>query len=139
MKLYTAKVRLNGDRDHEVIKYNLTAPEMKLLEHIHVSAKGHPTLVDVVHTGNVTRSDAKERARLANEYTKGELVEDRGEKLIQQLFGVGGVPLPQEYEPPVPTVVEDFEAEDEAEEVITPVEAPVRSRPRRREAADVMG
>ncbi len=57
MKLYTAKVRLAGDRDHEVIKNNLTAAEMKLLEHIHVSPKGHPTLVEIVHTGMVEEYD----------------------------------------------------------------------------------
>jgi len=128
MKLYSAKVRLAGDRDHEVWKHNLTAAEMKLLEHIHVSVKGHLTLVDVTHTGNTTRTDARERARLAAEYTKGELVEDRGQKMIQNLFGVGGVPLPQEYEAPVQTMVEDFDPADEDEEVITPVEQPVRTR-----------
>lgn len=129
MRLYTAKVRIGGSRDHEVIKHNLSPAEMLLLQHIHVSPQGHPVLIDIKHTGDVKRTDAKERARLADEYSRGELVENRGEKLIASLFGVAGVPLPQEYVAPEPVVVTNFEVEDAEEEVIVPVEAPVRAKP----------
>lgn len=138
MKLYSARVRLAGSRDHEVTRHNLTPAEMKLLEFIHVSAQGHPTLVDIEHTGSVNRSDAKERARLvAMEYSHGELEEDRGEKLLTRIFGLPGVPLPQEYVPPTPVEAVEYDPEeDEAEEVITPVEPVVRTRAsRRREEA----
>ena len=133
MKLYSARVRLNGDRDHEVDKHNMTAAEMKVLEALHPSAKGHPTLVNIVHTGNVKRSDAKERARLAQIYSKGELVENRGEKIINGLFGVAGVPLPQEYVAPEPVEAVEYSAadEDDEDEVIEPVAPPKRSEPKK--------
>lgn len=122
MKLYSARVRIGGSRDHEVNKTNLTAPEMKLLERLHVSPQGHPVLVDVKHTGDVNRSDTKERARLAAEYSHGELVEERGKKLIESMFGLaGGMPLPEEYVPDVPVQKEEFTYEDDEEEVIVPV------------------
>lgn len=141
MKLYSARVRIDGDRDHEVDKHALTAAEMKLLEMLHVSKQGHPTLTNIKHTGDVNRSDAKERSRLAMLYTKGELVEDRGEKIITGLFGVAGVPLPTEYVAPVNTVVENYEVEDEEDEVITPVAPPVRSTPKtsKKTVEDVVG
>ena len=124
MKLYSARVRIGGSRDHEVDKHNLTAAEMKVLESLHVSPQGHPVIINVVHTADVTRSDAKERARLAELYSKGELVENRGEKIINSLFGVAGVPLPQDYVAPEVVVVNDFSVEEESEEVITPVAQP---------------
>jgi hypothetical protein len=136
MKLYTAKIRIGGSRDHEVVKHNLTGAEMKLLEAIHEGPQGHPVVVDIKHTGNVTRSDAKERARLADIYSKGELTENRGEKMISALFGVAGVPLPQEYVATEKTVVEAFEVEDEIDEVITPVEEPVKAEPKRSKKAE---
>ena len=135
MKLYTAKVRIGGSRDHEVLKHNLTGAEMKLLEAIHEGPQGHPVVVDIKHTGSVNRSDPKERARLADIYSKGELTESRGEKLINSLFGMSGVPLPQEYAATEKVVVENFEVEDELEEVITPVEV-VKAEPKRSKKAE---
>lgn len=128
MDLYTCKVRLAGSTDHEVIKHNVTAPEIHLLAAIHHGEGKQAAVVDIVKTGTVNRSDAKERARLADTYTKGELVEDRGFKMINAMFGVAGVPLPQSYV--APEVIHHVEfnpgEEDEVEEII-PVEAPVRS------------
>lgn len=125
MRLYTAKVRIGGSRDHEVVKHNLTAPEMKLLEQLHVSPQGHPVLMDIKHTGDVNRIDAKERARLAAEYSRGELVEDRGAKLINGLFGLPGVTLPHEYIADIPAEAVAYDPDSDAEpEIITPV-APV--------------
>lgn len=128
MDLYSCKVRLDGSLDNEVIKHNVTAAELHVLERIHYGQGKHPAVVDIVKTGTVNRTDIKERARLADIYTKGELVEDRGQKIITGIFGVVGVPLPQTYV--APEVVENVEynlGEDEEAEVITPVEAPVRS------------
>lgn len=124
MKLYSAKVRIGGSLEHEVIKHNLTAAEITLLFHIH--GGNHPTCVDIVHTADTNRSDAKERARLAAEYTKGELSNDQGIKLIQGLFGVNGA-LPQEYVPPVEEVEETVVPLDESDEEIVPVAAPKRT------------
>lgn len=128
MDLYTCKVRLNGSTDNEVLKHNVTAPEIHLLAMIHAGEGRQAPVVDIVKTGSVNRSDAKERARLADGYSKGELVENRGAKMINALFGVAGIPLPQTYiEPEVIKAVEFNPGEDEEEEVITPVEAPVRA------------
>lgn len=138
MRLYTAKVRIAGSLEHEVIKHNLTAAEIHLLTHIH--AGKHPVVVDIVHTGDVkNRSDVKERARLAEIYSKGELVEDRGAKLLTSLFGLPGVPLPQEYiEPPKDEPVEyidDLNAEPEVIETLPP-RVIKRSEPKK--AADTL-
>lgn len=125
MDLYSCKVRLAGSLENEVIKKNVTAAEIHLLKLIHTGQ--HPGVVDIVKTGYVkNRSDLAERTRLASEYTRGELVEDRGNKLITALFGVSGVPLPQTYVAPVdePTevVVEDGTSK---EEIISLEEIPV--------------
>lgn len=128
MDLYTCKIRLDGSADNEVIKHNVTAPELHVLESIHRGQGKLPPVVDIVKTGSVNRSDIKERARLAELYTKGELVEDRGQRIITSMFGVAGVPLPQTYV--APAVVENVEynpGEDEEDEVITPLDAPVRA------------
>ncbi len=128
MDLYSCKVRLNGSTDNEVLKHNVTAAEIHLLAMIHRGEGRQEPVVEITKTGTVNRSDAKERARLADTYTKGELVEDRGTKMINALFGVAGVPLPQSYvAPEVIKPVEYNPGEDEDEEVIVPVEAPVRA------------
>lgn len=128
MDLYSCKVRLAGSLDHEVIKHNVTAPEIHLLAAIHAGEGKQAPVVDIVKTGTVNRSDAKERARLADTYTKGELVEDRGSKMINAMFGVVGVPLPQTYVAPEVIVHTEYDiGEDEEVEVIVPVEAPVRA------------
>lgn len=143
MRLYSAKVRIGGSRDHEVVKHNLTAPEMKLLEQLHVSPQGHPVLIDIKHTADVNRTDAKERARLALEYSRGELVEDRGNKLINSLFGLPGVALPQEYIADVPVEAVAYDPDSDAEpEVITPVAPVARTKiklPEKKEPAELVG
>lgn len=128
MELYSCKVRLDGSLDNEVIKHNCTAAELHLLASIHAGQGRHPPVVDIVLTGTTNRSDAKERARLADLYSKGELVEDRGFKMIQAMFGVAGVALPQTYVAPEQFDTTEFiPGEEEEAEVITPVEAPVRA------------
>lgn len=128
MDLYSCKVRLDGSLDNEVIKHNVTAAEIHVLAAMHNGQGKHPPVVDIVKTGTVNRSDAKERARLADTYTHGELVEDRGSKMITGMFGVAGVPLPQVYvAPEVFEPVEYNPGEEEEAEVITPLDAPVRA------------
>src|SRR5262245_14074882 len=122
MHLYSAKVRLNGNINNEVRKENLTAAEIHLLRELH--AGPNDPVVEIVHTGYVDRTDAKERRRLAQEYTRGELIEDRGEKLIRGLFGVDGVPLPAQYVAPITEQLEVADADDGEPEKIIPVEKP---------------
>lgn len=125
MKLYTAKIRIKGSLEHEVVKHQLTAAEIAMLSHIH--GGNHPPVVDIVHTANVNRSDAKERARLAEAYTSGELTSDNGARIVNGLFGVNG-PLPQDYVVPTFEAVETVTPLDDSKETITPVDIPVRTK-----------
>lgn len=125
MKLYKVKVLLAANHANQVWKENVTAAEIKLLEHIHVGE--NPSVIEIEHTATTTRTDRQERARLLAVY--GEYKLGQGETLIRNLFGVEGVPLPQSYEPPV--VVEAAERDDViplSEETITPVEPIVRAK-----------
>ncbi len=48
--------------------------------------------------------------------------------MIQGMFGVAGVPLPQTYVAPEVFVPTEYNpGEDEVEEIITPIDAPVRA------------
>jgi hypothetical protein len=127
MEIYKAKILLGSKYDHQVWKENLTAAEIKLLEHIH--AGENPCVVDIEKTGSVNRSDRKERARLLSVY--GEWKMGRGASLIKELFGVEGVPLPQVYEAPVPMEVAAVEVDEDdgEEEVYVPTEPIVRTKP----------
>lgn len=120
MKLYSAKIRLAGNTDNEVVRYNMSAAELKLLEFVH--AGKHAAVVDVKHTGDVNRTEARERDRLAGNYSKS--TPDSfllGPKLVEKLFGVGGVPLPLEYAAPVFAAIETYDLDGDSDEVITPV------------------
>lgn len=75
MKLYSAKIRLQGDVRDEVRKENLTKAELKVLKVIH----GNDAIHDVVETGVAKRDEAAERDRLAVIY---------GEPRIAKIFGV---------------------------------------------------
>jgi hypothetical protein len=132
MKLYSAKIRLAGNPDNEVIEHNLSAAEILILQRIHgkpgiLGGGNHTPVVDIVHTANTNRTDARERARLAAKYTAGELSQENGAKIVQALFGVNG-PLPQEYAEPKFEPVEDIVSIDEGDEQITPVEPIVRTK-----------
>lgn len=134
MKLYTATVQINAEPDNQVVKHKLTAAEMKVLEFVHAGKK--PVLIDIQETGKVNRKDRAERARLAQNYSRGELA---GDALVQKLFGVDGVPLPQEYEAPIIQAIEEInldEPDDEEYEMIDPsTTKPVRALT----AADIVG
>lgn len=120
MKLYSARIRLAGNSDNEVVKENCTAAELKLLEFIHAGKAAAVT--DVKHTADVNRTDAKERTRLAGIYSKSTQNEFlSGPALIEKLFGVTGVPLPVEYVAPTFQPIETVEAEGDSDEEIIPV------------------
>jgi hypothetical protein len=116
----------------------VTAAEIKLLQYIHgKSEHGKEPVVDVVRTGRVNRSDHNERIRLATRYSElaDNGVLDQGPAVIQKLFGVEGVPLPQVYEPPVFAPIEDMQLEEVApeDETVETVEPePVAAPPIRR-------
>ena len=99
MKLYKALVRINGSLLNEVAKDNLTAAEIMVLQRIH----GDDAVQNVIETGAVKgRSGAQERERLAGIYRAGGPDIDRknrveGKRFIENIFGVAGVPLPEEY------------------------------------------
>lgn len=127
MKLYTATVQINAEPDNQVVKHKLTAAEMKLLEVIHAGKK--PVLIDIVHTGKVNRKDRAERARLDQIYCQDALAGTKWHGLIQKLFGVDGVPLPQAYEAPIIQAVEVFDLDDEEAEVEDMLDNSVRAVP----------
>ncbi len=120
MKLYSAKIRLGGNSDNEVVKDNMSAAELKILEFIHAGKAA--SVIDVKHIADVDRTEAKERARLASIYSKSTQNEFlSGSSLIEKLFGVAGVPLPVEYVAPVFEQIETALPEGESDEIIVPV------------------
>lgn len=124
MKLYSAKINLAGNPDNQVLKHNMSAAELKVLEFIHQGKS--PALLDVKHTGDVNRTEARERVRLAGIYSKssreGFLP---GVAIVEKLFGVSTLPLPDVYVAPTFEPIEVFDVEgDGEEEVITPAVAP---------------
>lgn len=124
MNLYTVTVNLNGSSDNQVILHNVTAAEIRLLQYIHgKSENGKEPVVDIEHTAETTRNDRQERSRLLDKYRELEL--GKGAAIIEQIFGVAGVPLPQVYEAPVFAAVEEAVDEDsQIDEVVTPIEKP---------------
>ena len=141
MKLYSAKIRLAGNSDNEVLKHNMSAAELKILEFIHAGKA--QTLVDVKHTGDVNRTESRERTRLSQIYSKS--TQDahlNGAQIVEKLFGVASQPLPAEYAPPVFAPIETYNPDAEGvDEVITPVveedePMPVRSPVPKKSALD---
>jgi hypothetical protein len=123
MELYSVTVNLNGQVANQVTKHNVTAAEIRLLQHIHgQSENGAEPVANIVQTATTTRSDRQERARLLAEYRNWQL--DQGSPLIEKLFGVAGVPLPKVYEPPVLEAIEDDPGEEDIGEIVTPIDAP---------------
>jgi hypothetical protein len=117
--LYSAKIRLAGKIENEVVKNELTAPEIYVLRHLH----GADAVLDIKATKQkVRRSEDQERARLAKLYRNGP--ETAGERLVAGIFGVAGA-LPTT----VPTVsfAEVEEYDDSKDEIVT--EAPIERTP----------
>lgn len=105
MQTYSAKIRLGGSLYNEVLRTDLTVPEILLLQSIHTSAEGEG-VVDIKPTGKeafddvfndddpdrrvpkkVLRTEKDERKRLMAMY-------DPTGKKMTKIFGVGN-PLPQ--------------------------------------------
>jgi len=128
MKIYNIKLRVNGELFTEVRKQDVTAAEIAVLSFLH---KGADAIVECEECGSVKRSDRAERKRLAANYHFGELP---GAAIVQRLFGVDTLPLPQEYTPVVEEDVTDAILEgdeDDDKEVIvrTVVAAPLAEKP----------
>lgn len=84
MLTYSCKVRLGDNLQNEVRKSGVTAPAIVMLRAIH---GGEGSVVDIVNDGEIKISDGEVRDDLVREY---------GAARVQQILGVGGVPLPQE-------------------------------------------
>lgn len=112
MKLYKTRVRLGGNILNEVWLYNVTAAQLMVLCEIHKGGDNFP-LAEVTETGSVQRTDARERERLRREYHEWNL--GNGEKLLRDVLGAPGNPLPQVYSPPVAETYDD-DYDDEAPE-----------------------
>lgn len=118
MKLYSVRVRLNGSSLNEVHRINCTAAELQLLAAIHGGGDNYP-LAEVKYTGDVNRTDARERQRLHNEYH--EWNQGKGPALIARVLGATGAPLPQSFAPPELAPERD---EGDEEEIIRAGEEP---------------
>ncbi len=124
MKTYDCKVNLNGSRNNAVRKRGVTAAEIAILREIHgKSPNGAAPITDIKPAGEVKRTDTVERARLASRYSFGEM---KGPKLVKEVLGVDGVPLPQ-YVPGVDEPVE-VEAEETQAAEVAPTPKPKRTR-----------
>ena len=81
MQLFKCKVRLGGNVMHEVIKDEVTAPEVIVLRHIH----GYDGVLDLQRTKSDKRPHEGERERLSVVY---------GDAVVAQMFGPGHNRLP---------------------------------------------
>ena len=91
MKLYKTRVRLGGSILNEVWLQNVTAAQLLVLTEIHKGGDNFP-LAEVVETGSVQRTDARERERLRREYI--EINMGQGvDKLLRDALGAPGTSL----------------------------------------------
>lgn len=88
MRLYSGRVRLGGSPLHEVIRENMTAPEVLLLRQLH---GGADAVVGLVCTGEKQVDHEQERDRLRREY---ESFQHEGPSIVDKLFGPAFQPLP---------------------------------------------
>lgn len=138
MKLYKVRIRLNGSVLNEVWKTHVTAAELQVLERIHNGGNNYP-FAEVSEMGSVHRSDEKERSRLRSVYHEWGLGE--GDKLIREVLGAPGTPLPQVWVVPVfdpdeewdddqPENIEDAAPAEHIVELAKPVQI-MKDRPER--------
>jgi hypothetical protein len=100
MHLYSCRVRLHGSLLHVVNKEHVTAAEIRILDHIHQG--DNPAVYDIQFERELNRTDRFERDRLAATYSE---MFEGGEKLVNRVLGVPGVPLPQKLEDNDPRLV----------------------------------
>ena len=96
MRLFSCKLRLKSSLHNEVQKIGVSAAEIMVLRHVHCPGDevDPSTVVDIKAAGEITRTDAEERARLAGLY---DVALKKQGKSIATMFGVG-VPLPKVVE-----------------------------------------
>lgn len=119
MKLYSAKVRLKGSPLNEVVRDDLTAPEIILLRAVH---GGADAVVGIVCTGEKQVSHEEERDRLRGLYNT---FQDEGRNMVDVLFGPEFQPLPLR----VPGIPDDAPPEAELAPVVRVPRQPRSSRP----------
>jgi len=88
MKYYNVKLRLHGLVTNEVLKDDVSAPEIILLRKIH----GEDAVVDIKYSKTAKVNDAEERQRLAERYDSG-LKKIEEPTSVNKLFGEGFTPL----------------------------------------------
>jgi hypothetical protein len=74
MKLYSCKIRCQGDIRDEVRRLDVTGAEITLLRHLH----GADAVIEIRQTGDVDRDEDEERHRLGKVYA---------EKVVIGLYG----------------------------------------------------
>ena len=88
MRVYSGKIRLNGDLRWEVRRDRITAPEVLVLRYLH----GGDSVVDLKYIDDLSKEDAAdERARLESEYW---INPTKDENPIAKLFGPAHIALP---------------------------------------------
>lgn len=107
MRLYSGRVRL-GSPLNEVVREDMTAPEVLLLRHLH---GGADAVVGLVCTGERQVDHEQERDRLRRDY---ESFQHEGASLVDKLFGPAFQPLPLR----VPGVPDDAPPEAENAPVV---------------------
>lgn len=123
MKFYSAKIRLAGSLLNEVLRTDLSAPEVLLLNEIH----GEGSIASLTETGEKEfgRTENRvERRRLERKYgaDPANIVSPRNAELLQRLFPT--VDLPQSVSPADLIAVSDADIEDLADQAEVP-SAPV--------------
>lgn len=88
MRLYSCKVRLSGSLYNEVPKYDVTAPEVTILQTLH----GGDAVTDLRETGKNKTGQADERARLIEIYGGGLVAAQLAktpDAAFASIFGIG--------------------------------------------------
>jgi hypothetical protein len=88
MDYYNCKLRLHGLVTNEVLKENVSAPEIIVLRKIH----GEDAVVDLKFSKEAKVDDTEERLRLSERYDSGLKKIDEPTS-INKLFGEGFTPL----------------------------------------------
>lgn len=121
MKSYSAKIRLHGSRDNEVMKTELSPAELLVLTHIH----GDEGIVDVREVDKVLRRQkdpAGERLfRWTSDQERKYLIRTYGEKNFKAIFPGPLDPLPEEFVGPLAGVDVIPDEELPVEEELMPV------------------
>lgn len=100
MDLYSATINVNSNNHHQVVKTNLTATEIAVLQTIHNDPKienvgGAAPVTNITYVGTVDRSDEEERLRLTGDGDDGLGVPMYRIDLYRKAFPNDFIPLPQ--------------------------------------------